>query len=261
MTVFLQLRPALFRIKAAGESRLSVVCPRAVAYSRHGKVFCLLRNKRRRSKQWKGLYTDVWRLWLYAAFPSAVASLEIYTRYCACAKKKQSSLHILPSCLCNYADSLCFLHLYYRQTFTAVTSFTFSIFPFFSPTDECRNAWKTCHTKKIMKVKRGRKCKHHNKTDNAVNVSAMIKHSTLHFSLSAHTTPICTPASPEHVCPLFTTQITTSPSWALKSSIHLMQGSGGKSFTFWKVRECGWGGNLSPMVMYMVGVDYRGEVR
>lgn len=57
------------------------------------------------------------------------------------------------------------------------------------------------------------------------------------FLLSALTTVSCTPASLEHVCPLCTTQTTTSPSWALKSSIHLMQGSGGKSFTSWKVSE------------------------
>lgn len=51
------------------------------------------------------------------------------------------------------------------------------------------------------------------------------------FLLSAVTALICMATSLEHVYLLCTTQTTTSLSWALKSFIRLMPGSGGKSFT------------------------------
>lgn len=66
---------------------------------------------------------------------------------------------------------------------------------------------------------------------------------TFDVALSAFTTPICTAASLQHVCPSCTTLAITSHSWAWKSSTHLTQESGGKSSASWKVGEF-WTGYL-----------------
>ncbi len=289
---FQQRWPALFTV--AGESHrlllVSVLRNSSRLFHTAYSSFCL-QCYNQHGQIIKGLHTHVWRLCVSTdTLPYAVASLEIYVCHCSCARNEalDSCSLLSPNLACAITWIECNLYIrvaklnqnnscskgyckYLQQLqvnechgqlvmFTVVLRWKEQCLKDMShkEVNERKRRWAAQRNSMVVPIvlikPLGKSLHVH------VMEQSCIEH-LLDFPLSALIALNCTPASLEHVCPLCTTQTTTSPSWALKNSIHLMQGSGGKSFTSWKVRETEWQmGRVSPWAGGFT-VDQRGKER